>query len=253
MDTVSNILGIDKVNMDGKLILIEEQHDSNANFLLSSIILNALKKNYGICFVLFHNTFNHYHSIGMKFGYNLTLLKEKGKVTIIEPMKILASDMHHMCKQAPNNIMHDVLAIIKNEYHSMIRDNKPVIILIDDLSNFYNLGFNLKESIYFIRYLRSLIKDYSTSQLCIITHTYKYKSQSCISTTFAHSLKHMAQLFILVEPFQTGHCSDASGKIAINWRIDTIRTKYNWPEIARYIYKLSDHHVQIHAPGTSAC
>ncbi|KOC70450.1 Elongator complex protein 6 like protein [Habropoda laboriosa] len=250
MDPVSNTIGIDKVNMDGKLILIEEQHESNANFLLNSIICNALNKNYEICFVLCHNTFNHYHNMGKKFGYNLSSLKEKGKVTVIEPMKVIASDVNFMHTQTSNKILLDVLLNIKMEYESMTRNGAPVVLLVDDISNFYNLGFDLKEYLYFIRFCRSLIKDYSRSYLCVVMHTYKHTSQSCISTTFTQVLKHMAQLFIVTEPLETGHSSRASGKIAIHWRIDSVRIKYNWPEIARYIYKLSDHHVDIYAPGT---
>ncbi|KAF3426749.1 hypothetical protein E2986_00907 [Frieseomelitta varia] len=225
MDSVSNVLGIDKVNMDGKLICIEEQHDTNANFVLSSIISNALKRNYEICFVLFHNTMNHYHNMGTKFGYNLTLLKEKGKVTIIEPMKIIAFNMEYIYEQTANNIVHDIFVIIKSELDKIIQSNEHVVIIIDDLSHIYNFGCNLKESI-------SLIEYYNVSQLCVVMHT--YKDENSFSNILTHGLKYIAHLFIKTEPLETGYSSNASGNITINWKIDDVRIKYNWPEIVKY-------------------
>lgn len=251
MDSISNILGIDKVNMDGKLICIEEQHDSNASFLLSCVIFNALKKNYRICFILFHNTMNHYHNMGVKFGYNLMLLKEKHKVTVIEPMKFIVSNMGYTCEQTANNIIHDIFLTIKNEYDKIVQNNEPVTIIIDDFSHIYNFGCNLRESTYYVRYLRSLVEYYNKSQLCIITHTYKDEPKNSVSNIFAYGLKHMADLFVKIEPLETGYSSDVSGNITINWKMDDIRTKYNWSEVARYIYKLSDRQVQIYAPGAS--
>ncbi|XP_076670256.1 elongator complex protein 6 isoform X1 [Andrena cerasifolii] len=267
MDPVSDILGIDTVNMGGKLILIEERHDSNANFLLNSIISNALKKNFGICFILFHNTLNHYHNVGMKFGYNLTALKGEGKVTVVEPMKIITSTIECTNEEAADNlntafadltsdsngnIIHNLLRIIKNEYQKMTEHNESVIIISEDVNHLYNLGFNLSDPMYYVRYLRSLIQLDIVSQLCIVTHTYKHELRSCVPNTFANGLKHMAHLYVVVDPFETGHSSDVCGKITINWRTDCIRKKYNYSEIARYIYTVSDRQVKIYTPGTPA-
>nr|XP_034173828.1 elongator complex protein 6 [Osmia lignaria] len=245
MDSVLDTLGIDKVNIDRKVILIEEQHYSNANFLLSAIISHALKKDYGICFVLFHSTFNHYHNVGMKFGYNLSLLKEKDKVTFIEPIKINAPDMDNIYKETINKVIDNLFITIKNKYNKMKTDNKPVIIIIDDLSHLYNFGFNLKQCMYYIRCLRSLIEHDDTSELCIMTHAYKHEG----SDTFIDILKYMAHLFVMVEPLKTGHSNDATGIMTVNWRVDSIRRKRNWPEVAKYIYKLSNRQVQIFASG----
>ncbi|XP_033329194.1 elongator complex protein 6 [Megalopta genalis] len=264
MDPVSNILGIDKVNMDGKLILIEERHNSNANFVLNSVILNALSDNNGICFVLFHNTFNHYHNVGMKFGYNLKVLKAEGKVNIIEPMKIIGSNMEsrnneETCKlhetsikeisDVTNSISDSLFRIIKNEYYEMKKYHKNVIIVIDDMSHLYNLGFTLRESMCYLKLLRSLIECDNTSQLCVAIHTYDDKLQNCMANIAVPILKYMAHLFVMIDSFETGYSSDVSGKITINWRIDHIRKEHNWSEISRYIYKVSDRQVKIYSPG----
>ncbi|XP_076644230.1 elongator complex protein 6 [Halictus rubicundus] len=262
MDPVSNILGIDKVNMDGKLILIEERHNSNANFVLNSVILNALSNNNGICFILFHNTFNHYHNVGMKFGYNLKVLKAEGKVDIIEPMKIIGANLQSRnnddtCKLQETNIKvtsditsdlsDSLFRIIKNEYCEM-KKSQNVTIVIDDLSHLYNLGFTLKDSMCYLKLLRSLIECDNTS-LCIAIHTYDSKLQNSSANVAVHILKYMAHLFVMIDSFETGYSSDVTGKIAVNWRVDHVRREHNWSEISRYMYKVSDRQVKVYAPG----
>lgn len=266
MDSVSNILGIDRVNMNGKLIVVEEKHESNANFIINSIIFNALKKETGILLVLFHNTFNHYHNVAMKFGYNLTMLKEKNKVNIVEPMKIIASDIERIGEESTHdsdvnfskfmansnvNAMKNLLTTIKDEYHKMKNSNEDVIIIIEDLSHIYNLGFSSESPVYYVRYLRSLLQCNNVSQLCILIHTYKHLLQDCISDVLSHYLKHIAHLHIVVDLLESGYTSEISGKITVNWKIDSIRKKYNFSEVARYIYTVSDRQVKISIPDTT--
>ncbi|XP_076220849.1 elongator complex protein 6 isoform X2 [Nomia melanderi] len=264
MDPVCNILGIDKVNVDGKLILIEERHNSNANFVLNSVILDALNRNYGICFALFHNTFHHYHNVGMKFGYNLTVLRAEGKVRVIEPMKIIESKMRsrndertydmqgtdvNVTYNVSNDINDSLFGTITDEYHKMKKSHKHVIIIIDDLGHLYNLGFTLKDSMSYVRFLRSLIEHDIASQLCIAIHTYKCELQNSIANRSVHILKHMAHLFVKIDSFKTGQSNDVSGKITINWRVDRIRNEHKWSEISKYMYKLLDRQVKIYSPG----
>lgn len=252
MDAVSNAIGIDRVNMDGKLILIEERHDSSANFLLTCVISNAVKNNYGICLVLFHDTFNHYHNTGMKFGYNLTLLKEKGKVTVVEPMKVVASNVECSREKPSTDILRDILVTIETEYRSVAKNNQPAIIVSDDLSHLCSFGCDLRQCVYYARCLTSLVQRSDAAQLCVLTHTYKIESPDSLSNTLARCLARMAQLFLKTEPLETGYSSHASGNLTVNWRIDAVRAKYSWPELSRYMYKLTDRRVQIYAPGGSA-
>ena len=95
-DSVCSALEIDRIDMCGKMILIEEQHGSDANFVVNSVLSGALEKGHGICLVLFHNTFGHYHNVGMKLGYNLNVLRERGQVVVTEPMKIMADNVEDL-------------------------------------------------------------------------------------------------------------------------------------------------------------
>lgn len=265
MVTVYNILGIDRINMNGKIILIEEQHGTNADFLVNAILSYALKKvNAAVCLVLCHNTFSHYHNIGMKFGYNLLGLKEKGQVTVVEPIKITASNVTDMCKDfidktetiIPDitsmghvNIVHKLFACVKEKYKEAARFRESVVLIIDDINHFLDLGLEVHDTMYFIRCLRSFVASYPLSQLCILAHVYQENLQNSNAGMVANGLKHMAHLCITTQPFKTGHSSDASGKLIVHWKTNSIRSKYYWAEKTTYLFNLSDYQVKICAPG----
>lgn len=267
MITVCNILGIDRVNINGKTILIEEQHGTNANFLVNAILLHSLKKmNAAVCLVLCHNTFSHYHNIGMKLGYNLLNLKEKGQITVVEPMKLVASNVTDMCKDfidrtetiIPDvtsmehvDIVHRLFTCIKEKYEEAAMFSESVFLIIDDINNLLDLGLGIRDTIYFMRYLRSFIALYPSSQLCILAHTYQgNKLQTSNADMVANVLKHMANLCVTTQPFKTGHSSDASGKLIVHWKTNSIRSKYHWTEKTTHLFNLLDWQVKICAPGT---
>lgn len=276
MESVCNTLGIDRVDMSGKIILIEEQHSCDATFLVSALISNALKKNHGICFVLFHNTFNHYHNISMKSGHNLMTLKEKDKIILVEPMKELVCNINEICidNNARNidtnilmdmdtkisnsnqdnkcnsmNVVHNLFKLLRDSYNRLIKQSESVLIIIDDISHLSDLGLSLRDSMYFVRCVRSLVESSPLAQLCITTHTYQGDLQSSIPDVVCNGLKYMAHLIIITAPLMTGHSSDASGKVTVCWNVDSVRSEYHWTERTTYLYKLLDWHVKMFAPG----
>lgn len=265
MVTVCNILGIDRLNMDGKTILIEEQHGTNANFLVNAILSHALKKkNAAVCLVLCHNTFSHYHNIGMKLGYNLHDLKKKGQITVVEPIKITANNVTDMCKNFINrtetiipdvtsmehvDIIHSLFACIKEKYEEAARFTESVVLIIDDINHFFDLGLGVCDTMYFIRYLRSFVTSHPLSQLCILAHVYQGNIQTSNADMIVNALKHVAHLCITTQSFKTGHSIDASGKLIIYWKTNSIRFKYYWAKKTTYLFDLSDWQVKICAPG----
>lgn len=278
MDSICNTIGIDRVDMHGRMVLIEEQHGCDANFLTNALISNALKKDYGICFVLFHNTFSHYHNVGMRSGYNLMALKEKGKVTLVEPMKELMHNINGICTDtgtmdAGNRIFFDLnvkvsdsskdnrsdgmivvdnmFKLLRDSYNEAANRNKTILIIIEDISHLSDLGLSLRDSMCYVRYIRSLMESHPMTQLCITVHTYQNDVQSCIPDFICNNLKYMADLVLIAEPLTTGHSSDASGKVTVCWNVDSVRSEYHWTEKMTYLYKLLDWHVKIFAPGAT--
>lgn len=278
MDSICNTIGIDRVDMRERMVLIEEQHDCDANFLVNALISNALKKDYGICFVLFHNTFSHYHNVGMRIGYNLMTLKEKGKVALVEPMKELMHNINEICtdtdtmdvsnrifsdlciKVSDNSkdnrfdgmtVVDNMFKLLRDSYDKVASQNKTVLIIIEDISHLSDLGLSLRDSMYYVRYIRSLMESHPMTQLCVTVHTYHNDPQNCILDFISNNLKYMADLVLIAEPLVTGHSSDASGKVTVCWNVDSIRSEYHWTEKMTYLYKLLDWHVKIFAPGAT--
>ncbi|EFN87839.1 uncharacterized protein LOC105192419 [Harpegnathos saltator] len=266
MEMVCNTLGIDRVIMDGKMVLIEEQHGTNANFLVNAILSDTLKKGNAVCLVHCHNTFGHYHNIGVRFGYNLLSLKAEGQVTVVEPMKIVASNVIDICKDSIDNekiiadiisqehkdIVYRLFRCIKEKCEEAANFNASVVLVIDDISHLFNLGLSVHDVMYLIRYLRSFMASHGISQLYILTHTYQEDPKISDADMVANCFKHMAHLCVTTEPLITGHSSDASGKLTICWRTNSIRSKYHWPEKIIYLFKLLDWQVKIYAPGKTS-
>ncbi|XP_012256510.1 elongator complex protein 6-like [Athalia rosae] len=279
-DSVCSALGIDRVDMCGKTVLIEEQHGSDANFLVNAIVSGALEKGQGICLVLFHNTFGHYHNVGMKLGYNMKVLRERGQVTVVEPMKIAASnveDLGHDSIDAANvdltkshgkkvpaeeigvpdimkldtTLVRQLFLPVRNKVYEMLESIGSVNIIVDDLSHLFDMSLSLKDVWFYVRYLRSLMEFEPMIAVCIMTHTYRADPNTCQPDMIAIGLKHMSDLIVSVEPLSTGHANDVSGKINIRWNADEVRKKYHWADKTTYLYKLLDRQVKMFAPGAS--
>lgn len=275
-DAVCSALGIDRVDLRGKLTLIEEQHGSDANFLVNTFISSSLQKSQGICLILFHNNFGHYHNIGMKLGYNLNVLRERGQVSVLEPMKLIRRNIHdlgHDSVDAANvefdetdsddisglsvmergpTIVRKLIEPLKRKISDLLKNQDSVMVIIDDLSHLFDLQMNIRDVWFFVRYIRSFVEFEQSLSMCILTHTYKADPDSCQPDLIAVGLKHIAQLIIVVEPLSTGLAKDVSGKMNVRWKMDSIRTKYNWPEKLSYLFKLLDRQVKVFPPGSSS-
>lgn len=278
-ESVCTALGIDKVDMRGRLVLIDEQHGSDANFIINSVLSRAVENGHGICLVLFHNTFGHYHNVGMKLGYNLTVLRDRGQVNVVEPMKIIAQNVEDLGHDAVDadgmeiggalrpgdednfkdfnvtkldaNLVRQLFLPVRNSCREALKSQESVVVIIDDLSHLFDIGLSLRDVWYYTRYLRSLMEYEPTLSVYIMTHTYRAHTDSCQPDMIAVGLKHMAHLIVTVEPLVTGHANDINGKLSVNWKIDNIRRENNWAEKSTYLYKLSDRQVKIFVPGSS--
>lgn len=269
-EIVRRVIGIDDVDLNGKLIVIEEQHGSDGNFLINTVLSHALEKGNGICLVLFHNTFGHYNNIGLKLGYNLNVLKERGEITVVEPMKLITNNIEeighdtvdascpelssnkqtlndvipNVTKSDPNIVKH-LFQALKNKYDELLKSRESITIIIDDLSHLFEMNLSLKDVWLYLRYLRSLMQEYPNTTVCILTHTYRVDADFCQPDMIVVALRKMADLNITVEPLTTGHANDRSGKMSVMWKTHSVRKTYNWAERTTYLFKLHDRQIKI--------
>lgn len=275
-EIVRRIIGIDQVDIRGKLISIEEQHGSDANFLINTVLSNAIKKDHGICLVLFHNTFGHYHNIGINLGYNLIELRKNGIVNVVEPMKIIANNIedigrdavdaslpelnnekYNLCDETPDATKHDpelvkqLYLCLRNKFYDSLKSREAVTIIIDDLSHLFELNLSFKDVWLYLRYLRSLMIREPNTSVCLMSHTYKVDPDFCQPDMIVIGLQKMSDLYVIVEPLTTGHAKDISGKITVMWKTDIIRKNHHWPESTMYHYKLLGKQIKIFSPGSN--
>ena len=263
MEEVREAIGIDKVDMSGNLIFIEEEHKSDANFVLHAITSHCINKNHVACFVLFHNTFGHFHNVGMKLGYNLKKACDS-HVKVIEPLRILSKNVQKQnnelgneslefnVKSGGSDLAKQIVQVIRDECATIQKLNsQKVYIIVDDLSHLFDLGLNIQDIWLFIRHLRSMGNDEPHLTLCIASHVYKAAPDLCEPNIIALGLRHFAELVINVQPLETGFSRNVSGKMIICWKAHQERQKFKWPEEMVYLFKLSDRHVKLFAPGSS--
>ncbi|XP_063995892.1 elongator complex protein 6 [Diachasmimorpha longicaudata] len=277
-DTVRRAIGIDQVDLRGKMVMLVEQHGSDANFLVNTVLSNALERGHGICLVLFHNTFGHYHNVGMKLGYNLNVLRERGEVTVVEPMKTILQNIEELGHDAvdaskpelsadfrrriEDNVIPDAMKLdehlvrhlfvaLKAKYFEVSKVRESVTVIIDDLSHLFDMNLSLTDVWTYVKYLRSLMQFEPKMSVCIMTHMYRTNTDSCQPDNIVIGLRRMAHLTIMVEPLSTGHANDISGKLTVIWRIDSIRKKHLWPERMTYLYKLMDRQIKVFTPGAN--
>ncbi|XP_014213459.1 uncharacterized protein LOC106643019 [Copidosoma floridanum] len=270
MEEIREAIGIDKVCMDGHVLFIEEQHGANANFVLQAITSHCRNNNVITCFVLFHNTFGHFHNVGMKFGYNLRKC-HGSSVKVVEPLKIISKNIGRENNDASNTLdfskplefdiksrtdelVKKLVKVIK-ENCVLIKKEMPsqkVFLILDDLSHLFDLGLNIQDVWLFIRYLRSFVNVEPRLTLCIASHTNKVDQEAYPPNLVATGLEYFSDLVIHVQPLETGYSKSVSGKMIISWKSQEERLKFKWPEEIMYLYKLYDRQVKLFAPGSSS-
>ncbi|XP_074106254.1 elongator complex protein 6 [Cotesia typhae] len=276
-DSVRRALGIDQVDLNGKLIMIDERHGTDANFVINTVLSKSLEEGRAICLVLFHNTFGHYHNIGMKLGYNLTVLRERGEVTVVEPMKSIVCNIEELGHdsvdpstseleerlrdtfinntQIPDplklddNVIQHLFTSLRHQYYETKKIRESVTIIIDEITHLFDLNLSLKEVWLYTKYLRSLMESEPTLALCVMGHSYQTDADNCYPNIIVQVIRRMSHLFVITEPLKTGYANDISGNMHVQWRVAAIRKQHHWSERTTYQYKLLDRQIKLFTPG----
>lgn len=273
-DSVGTALGFDQVNLEGNLIVISERHGTDANFVINTVISKALEKGHGIELVLFHNTFGHYHNIGMKLGYNLNVLRQRGDVVVVEPMKSVVrsiEDLGHDSVDASSpelsdnirqlnatetmpqpwsldeNLVEIFFTPVRDQFLELKKTRPNITIIVDDITHLLDLNLSFREVWRYSKYLISLMEIDTKISMCILGHI--YQSDICFSNSIITMLQRGSQLYIAIEPLSSGHSNDISGIMIVEWRALQYRKNFNWPERTTYLYKLLDRQIKLFTPG----
>ncbi|PSN54131.1 hypothetical protein C0J52_09466 [Blattella germanica] len=250
--SVCSVLGIDKEDVTGKLIAIEESHGSNGNFILSCLMAEQIKKDCGICLVTLHNSFGHYHNVGTKLGYNLQQLEDKGGAETVEVFKLLNSSFstsENYLLQNTEDIIKNLFLMIKTKIENIFKNKKTVCLVIDDASDLLSLGVAVKDVLCFFQYCRSLFEMFSGLSIIVLTHIAEGDKEQHLVTM---GVAHVADIKINISSLKTGQSNDVSGVMKVIHRSwDKSVTKVDWNQQNVYHFKLLDRQVKVFAPGTA--
>ncbi|KAL1488951.1 hypothetical protein ABEB36_014735 [Hypothenemus hampei] len=214
------------ISLENKIIFIKESPLADANFLISYILKSLVQENKNICFVTLHNNLEHYQSVGKKLGYNLECVNNDN-FTLINPLENLIETLTEAS-------LDSIFDSIQNEIRNFRKSNdRPIYVVIDDLSHFIDLGLDITEIIRFINDCVNLTSDPNTF-FVINSHVSSQKD-----LILAHSVQYVCNLFINVSALKTGKSSDISGVIKIQKQ----------DEENVYHYKVFDRGVKTFFPG----
>lgn len=238
---VISAIGLDVSSDQGGIIGIREEYGSDAHFVLSCLLSKYIQSEYNICFVTLHHSFNHYHNVGMKLGYNLSTFKEKGIIKTVEPMKLL---LNGECSFQSYEILKQTLVNeIENNVEDMLKADKRVLIIIDDLSHLFDLDFSLQEVLLLIKRVKRLIHRSPLHYAILNVHV-----ASENDVVVANLVQHSSDIHVVISPLKTGFSSNVSGKMEIS-QINSQHKDNLWNKLRIYHYKLFDRFVKVFAPG----
>lgn len=187
------------------LIYVEEVRGSNASFVISSLLCNALKKNASVLFVTLHNSFQHYQHVCSKLGYNINNASLKSKIEVMNPLEIPFIEENNL------NFFSDFNE--KTEIFFQNHEGEQYLI-IDDLS-YLLLLTNSQDCIRFVLYYLYQRSLYPNLKVIICYHISPEDKESFIITNFIRSI---CRFIIKLTPLSSGLSSEVTGHMEITHR-----------------------------------
>ncbi|XP_022207258.2 elongator complex protein 6 [Nilaparvata lugens] len=146
-------LGLDKENLDQKLVFVIERHGSHACFMLSSLISLGLQSEAAILLLSLHHREKHYEKICSRLGINLTLEKQRGRFVGCYP------DMHNAAGETMKTVLKRTFLKLKNDLETLKKLKNRVFLIVDDISDLLLVGCELRDVTIFAQSCRSLMGE----------------------------------------------------------------------------------------------
>ncbi|XP_065214437.1 uncharacterized protein LOC135841420 [Planococcus citri] len=204
---------------DISLTFIEEVHGSNASFIISSLICDALKNDASVLFLTFHNPFQHYQQLCSKLGVNLNSPAYKSKIENISPLNSCIEE---------NSSDESVLQKISKETDDFFRKHREdkMYLIIDDISYVLMLS-SFQDCSRFVRYYVYQRSLYPNLKVVICSHTVRDDKES---VTIANYIRSICKFIIKLTPLKSGLSSEVTGHMEIirsrGFKSDVTNHKY---------------------------
>lgn len=233
-------LGLDLFDFNRKFISVIEEHYADASFCLSCFMWQALTtQDTGVLLLTIRHSLRHYYHVGMRLGYNLSTAFGT-RFLAVDAVDIREAHL----KQGREVELKPkiVFEILKNKIALLKNHCKSVFIIIDDLSDFMNLGVSSKETLLFIQYVRMYFQQYAN--FIVSSQCHEEDEEQVKIKNF---LLHFSDLRISIKCLETGFSKDVTGCIEI------VKTDEDalegWSKPLLYHYKSKDRNINVFLPG----
>lgn len=215
-------------------VLIRESTDIDASFLVSSIIgqqLKAASPQSKIVLVSAHHSFNHYQCVGMRVGYNLSQVRDRGRLKVVDVLKLVHEDLLQLDDQLAESIYQRIV----NELQD-VPEAEDCCLIIDDVSMLRTISESDDLVIRFVEKVKALQGSRTGHMSCVIKlNTYD------IFPVVANNLDSRSAITINVDSLRTGRFKEVDGRITV--------TKPNAVEDKVILFKVNDRNVKTFAKG----
>ncbi|CAG9857025.1 unnamed protein product [Phyllotreta striolata] len=232
------VLSALQVSGDDRIISIKEGSNADSNFVITHLIKQIVHEKNRLCLVNFHNTIDHYQTIGKKLGYDLLKGVEDDSIRMLQPIKELVDNIEQEDKylqENTENIVKQLYADIRDCLRCLKGDNKLVYLIVDDLSHLHDLGVDVKDTLSFTHYCMNLTDNND------ITVVFNNHVSTKTDEILSNNLQYVADVHVEVAALKTGSSRDITGLL-------TIRRK---SAVNHYHYKAYDRGIKTFHPGES--
>lgn len=233
-------LGLDLFDFKGKVVSLVEESYADNSFCLSCFMWLALStQDKGVCILTLHHSLRHYYHVGMRLGYNLSTAFGT-RFVAVDAVDIKEAHAKAGKKDELNAKL--VFSLVREKMIFLKKQCKQIFLLIDDVSDFLNLGVPLREVQLFIHYVLIHFKNHST--IIISTHCNEDDSEQ---TNIKNTLMHISDLRLVIRNLETGFSKEVTGSIEVS--VATDDRIQGWSQPILYHYKTKDRSINVFLPG----
>lgn len=220
-------------------VLIRENSGADASFLVACLIGNCLKhQQNGVVMVCLHHISQHYTSAAARLQFNLSMARDKGRLTFLEPLadigqRFFSSDY---LTQPKASLVDSILENIKNDTEQQLQNREHVTVILDNVASLVDFGCPKSLALQFCHKLIS----FGSERISIVLKINTSNSYA----DFVTSLEDYANSDFLVTKMKSGEFHEVDGKIIYKKRSEQF--KHSSKTI---LYKVGDKHIKIFQPG----
>ncbi|XP_064382568.1 elongator complex protein 6-like [Halichondria panicea] len=248
----------------GRSVVITDSGGADGGFLVHHFIAQALRDGHITILVSCAQSYTHYNSVGTKLGVSFSRHEEQGHLVFIDCLTKLTTQQQNgptdeeVKGQTRHTFSLDSAFSLRGLYKLLhqclldvrrVKPDKPVCLVLDDLSVLVSVGVRLVEVVGLVHYCQHMVTSTAHTALgggYMVTMVHCEGGGGCDEETLGHHLAHKAHLSLHVEGLPSGYSRDVHGQVRAVWR-DSL------PVLRREAqFKLTDRTAHLFAKGTSS-